>query len=142
MAGTFGGYWQANILRQITGSQVMTQQTYWIAACTVAPMTAGGTNVALCEIQTVAGAYTRQAISTNMWQAVTGSSPATVANTAVINWTTAAGAAWGTVAYIAIFNTSTRGQGDILAWGACTNTVVATGDTLRIGTASLVISIT
>lgn len=142
--GQLGTYWEQNILRQITGSQVMTQQTYWLAACTAPPMTGGGSNVALMECQTNAGAYARVAVSTNMWQAVSGSSPAVARNTTVINWATAAGAgaAWGTIAYIAMMNTSTRQQGDILAWGACTNTVVATGDTLRIGTASLTISIT
>lgn len=79
-----------------------------------------------------------------MWQAVSGSSPAVARNTTVINFPTAvaAGGNWGTIAYIAMLNTSTRQQGDILAWGACTNTVVGTGDTLRIGTASLTISIT
>lgn len=140
--GQFGTYWEQNILRTITGSQVATQQTYWLAACTAPPMTAGGTNVALMEVQTNSGAYARVAISTNMWQAVSGSSPAVVRNTTIINFATAAGAAWGTVAYFALMNTSTWRQGEVLAWGACTNTTVGTGDTLRIGTASLTISIT
>lgn len=35
--GQLGTYWEQNILRQITGSQVMTQQTYWLAACTAPP---------------------------------------------------------------------------------------------------------
>lgn len=143
MAGTFGGYWQVNILRTITGSQVMTQQTYWLAACTAAPMTAGGTNMALAECQaTNTYAYTRYGLATSIWKAVSGSTPASVGNTTIINYNTATPGAWGTIAYLAIMNTSTVRTGDILAWGPCTNTVVGTGDTLRIATGSLVLSIT
>lgn len=141
--GQFGTHWEQTILMHITGQTSLTQQTYWIAACTAAPMTGAGTNMALAECEGTATAnYTRISINTAGWTTVSGSSPAVTRNTAPVIWQTATSCAWGTIGWIAIMDTSTIGGGDVLAWGACTNTAVGTGDTLRIGTQSLSLQVT
>lgn len=140
--GQFGTYWETQILKHITGQTSLTSHTFWMAACTAAPMTAAGTNVALGECQTNAASYARVAIATAAWTTVSGSSPAVVRNSAKISFATAASPGWGTISYLMIMNTSTLGQGEVLAWGACTNTAVGTGDTLALGTQSLALQIT
>src|SRR5512144_2436079 len=132
--GQFGTYGATQILKHLTSQTSLTQQTYWVGACTAAPMTAAGTNLALAECEPRATAnYTRIQLGTAAWTTVSGSSPAVVRNTTPITFLTATSCAWGTIAYIALFNTSTILTGEVLAWGACTNTVVGTGDTLITG---------
>ena len=109
----------------------MTQQTYWLAACTAAPMTGAGTNLALAECQqTNTQGYARFGIATNAWTVVSGSGSAAIRNTTTISFPTAVGA-WGTIGWMAVCNTATPRTGEVLGWAAVTNTVVTTGDTLR-----------
>lgn len=142
--GQFGTYWETQILKHITSQTSLTAQTYWVAACTAAPMTSAGTNLALAECATAGNAvgYARVIMGTAAWTVVSGSSPAVVRNSAKITWATAVSPAWGTIAYIALMNTSTIQTGEVLAWGACTQTVVGTGDTLSLGTQSLTLQVT
>lgn len=138
----FGPYWEQAILKHIAGQLVMTQYTVYVGACTAPPMTAGGTNLALaeCEAKNTAN-YTRIPIYTAGWTVVTGSTPAYIRNTNPVTFLTATSCSWGTIGYIALFNTSTILTGECLAWAACTNTVVGTGDTLIFGTQSLSVEV-
>lgn len=142
--GQFGTYWEQQILKHITNQTSMTQGTLWIGACTAAPMTAAGTNLALAECEPRATAnYARISINVPAgWTVVSGSSPAVVRNTSPITWLAATSCAWGTIGWLAIFNTSTILTGEVLAWGTCTSVAIGTGDTLTLGTQSLTLQLT
>lgn len=138
----FGPYWEVAVMRHITGSQNMTQLTVYVGLCTAAPLTAAGSNPALCECATNTGGYTRQGIGTNQWVAVSGSSPAVTYNSASFSWTTST-TSWGDVLYVALFNTSTINDGNVLAFATMPATkTIGTGDQAILGTQSLSLQLT
>lgn len=138
----FGPYWEVAVLRHITGSQNMTQATWFIGLCTGAPLTAAGSNPALCECCTNTGGYTRVEIYTANWVAVSGSSPAVTYNSAAKTWATST-TSWGDISYVAIFNTTTINDGNVVAFATAAATkTIATGDQAVLGTQSLALQIT
>ncbi len=143
MAGTFGTYWQVQILSQLAANSVLTQQTYWIALATGTMWTAAGSDFAS---EPGGGGYARTAINTGLWNATVsgaiGSSGSYITNSTQFTLATPT-SNWGTIGYIALCNTSTSGQGSILAWCTAANArAVLTGDTVVIGTSSLQLQIT
>lgn len=144
MAGTFGGYWQNKILADRLGQQTATQQTLFLALGTAAVFTAA-TNTFEPYDAATAG-YARYPIGTNsMFE--TASVPAAYAgsvatNTATMTITAGALSNWGDIGWIALMNTSTVGQGNVLAWctAAATRTVL-TGDQVLIAAGSLTIQV-
>lgn len=138
----FGPYWEVAVLRNITGSQAMTQYTVYVGLCTAAPLTGAGSNPALCECATNTGGYTRVGIGTNQWVAVAGSSPAVTYNSAAFTWSTST-TSWGDISYVALFNTSTVNDGNVVAFATAAATkTIATGDQAVLGTQSLALQIT
>ena len=151
MAGTFGGYWQSQILNSLVNNTTLTHtQTMWVALGTSAVFTAGGTNT--FEPFTAASAagagYARYGIGTgSCFEAVTvptaGSlSGAVATNTATLTISAGTTSSWGDIGWIAIMNTTTVGTGDVLAWctAAATRTV-STGDQVLIAAGSLSIQV-
>lgn len=138
----FGPYWETAILRHITGSQAMTQYTVWVGLCTAAPLTGSGSNPAVCECATNTGGYSRVGIATDTWGAVSGSSPANTYNSAAYTWSTST-TSWGDISYVALFNTATVNDGNVIAFATAAATkTIATGDQAVLGTSSLTLQIT
>lgn len=151
MAGTFGGYWQSQLLKHILGQATATQQqTNWIALGTSAVFTAGGTNTfePFTAASAVGAGYSRYPVGTNsFFEAITvptaGSlSGAICTNTATLTISAGVASSWGDIGWIAIMNTTTVGTGDVLAWctAAATRTV-STGDQVLIAAGSLSIQV-
>lgn len=137
----FGPYWEVAVLRHITGSQAMTQYTVWVGLCTAAPLTGSGSNPAVCECAATMN-YARVGIATNAWVAVAGSSPAVTYNSAAFTFNTATNN-WGDVLYVALFNTQTVNDGNVVAFATMPATkTIATGDQAVLGTQSLALQIT
>lgn len=146
MAGTFGTYWQGNILKDRLGQATATQQTLFLALGTQTLWTAAGTAPSWeCSND---GGYARYPIGTNsMFEAVTNatlapSSGAIATNTATLTISAGTTSDWGSVCIIALMNTTTVGTGDILAWcTAAATRVVAKGDQVLIAAGSLSIQV-
>ena len=143
MAGTFGVYWQQQILSHIADGTVFTQQTLWVALSTSTFWTAAGSDFAG---EPGGAAYARYGINTGLWSAVVsgaiGSSGCYILNSTQFTFAQPT-SNWGTIGYIALCNTSTSGQGYILAWCTAANArTVLTGDTVLVGTGSLQLQVT
>lgn len=146
MAGTFGGYWQGQILKDRLGQATATQQTVFIALGTTTMWTAAGTGPAWeCSND---GGYARYPVGTNScFESVTfpGAGPYTGAiatNTATLTISAGTTSSWGFVCMVALMNTATIGTGDVLGWCTAVATrQVLTGDQVLIAAGSLSIQV-
>jgi hypothetical protein len=87
------------------------------------------------EVSASGTAYTRQAINFNVATSGTATSDGTV------TWTTATDD-WGTVTHVAIMDSGTYGEGNVLFYGALTaSKVIETGDTFQISDTNLTVSL-
>ncbi|MEK9714091.1 MAG: hypothetical protein VW258_16125 [Thalassolituus sp.] len=129
MAG-FTDYTEDLVLDWLLTSGTATRPTAWyVALYTVAPTdTGGGTEVS-------GTSYARTAVTFS----VSGTSPATAANSAAVEFPEAGGS-WGTVVAAGIFDASTAGN--LLAYANLTaSKAVDTGDVLRFNTSALTVTL-
>lgn len=129
MAG-FTDYTEDLVLDWLLTSGTATRPTAWyVALYTVAPTdTGGGTEVS-------GTSYARTAVTFS----VSGTSPATAANSAAVEFPEAGGS-WGTVVAAGIFDSSTAGN--LLAYANLTTSkAVDTGDVLRFNTSALTVTL-
>jgi len=129
MAG-FTDYTEDLVLDWLLTSGTATRPTAWyVALYTVAPTdTGGGTEVS-------GTSYARTAVTFS----VSGTSPATAANSAAVEFPEAGGS-WGTVVAAGIFDASSAGN--LLAYANLTaSKAVDTGDVLRFNTSALTVTL-
>jgi len=129
MAG-FTDYTEDLVLDWLLTSGTATRPTAWyVALYTVAPTdTGGGTEVS-------GTSYARTAVTFS----VSGTSPATAANSAAVEFPEAGGS-WGTVVAAGIFDSSSAGN--LLAYANLTaSKAVDTGDVLRFNTSALTVTL-
>lgn len=129
MAG-FTDYTEDLVLDWLLTSGSATRPTAWyVALYTVAPTdTGGGTEVS-------GTSYARTAVTFS----VSGTSPATAANSAAVEFPEAGGS-WGTVVAAGIFDASSAGN--LLAYANLTaSKAVDTGDVLRFNTSALTVTL-
>lgn len=129
MAG-FTDYTEDLVLDWLLTSGTATRPTAWyVALYTVAPTdTGGGTEVSGTD-------YARTAVTFS----VSGTSPATAANSAAVEFPEAGGS-WGTVVAAGIFDASSAGN--LLAYANLTTSkAVDTGDVLRFNTSALTVTL-
>ncbi len=129
MAG-FTDYTEDLVLDWLLTSGSATRPTAWyVALYTVAPTdTGGGTEVSGTD-------YARTAVTFS----VSGTSPATAANSAAVEFPEAGGS-WGTVVAAGIFDASSAGN--LLAYANLTTSkAVDTGDVLRFNTSALTVTL-
>lgn len=129
MAG-FTDYTEDLVLDWLLTSGTATRPTAWyVALYTVAPTdTGGGTEVSGTN-------YARTAVTFS----VSGTSPATAANSAAVEFPEAGGS-WGTVVAAGIFDASSAGN--LLAYANLTTSkAVDTGDVLRFNTSALTVTL-
>lgn len=129
MAG-FTDYTEDLVLDWLLTSGSATRPTAWyVALYTVAPTdTGGGTEVSGTD-------YARTAVTFT----VSGTSPATAANSAAVEFPEAGGS-WGTVVAAGIFDASSAGN--LLAYANLTSSkAVDTGDVLRFNTSALTVTL-
>jgi len=129
MAG-FTDYTEDLVLDWLLTSGSATRPTAWyVALYTVAPTdTGGGTEVS-------GTSYARTAVTFS----VSGTSPATAANSAAVEFPEAGGS-WGTVVAAGIFDASSAGN--LLAYANLTTSkAVDTGDVLRFNTSALTVTL-
>jgi len=129
MAG-FTDYTEDLVLDWLLTSGTATRPTAWyVALYTVAPTdTGGGTEVS-------GTSYARTAVTFS----VSGTSPATAANSAAVEFPEAGGS-WGTVVAAGIFDSSSAGN--LLAYANLTTSkAVDTGDVLRFNTSALTVTL-
>ena len=129
MAG-FTDYTEDLVLDWLLTSGSATRPTAWyVALYTVAPTdTGGGTEVSGTN-------YARTAVTFS----VSGTSPATAANSAAVEFPEAGGS-WGTVVAAGIFDASSAGN--LLAYANLTaSKAVDTGDVLRFNTSALTVTL-
>jgi hypothetical protein len=129
MAG-FTDYTEDLVLDWLLTSGTATRPTAWyVALYTVAPTdTGGGTEVS-------GTSYARTAVTFS----VSGTSPATAANSAAVEFPEAGGS-WGTVVAAGIFDASSAGN--LLAYANLTTSkAVDTGDVLRFNTSALTVTL-
>ena len=129
MAG-FTDYTEDLVLDWLLTSGTATRPTAWyVALYTVAPTdTGGGTEVS-------GTSYARTAVTFS----VSGTSPATAANSAAVEFPEAGGS-WGTVVAAGIFDASSAGN--LLAYSNLTaSKAVDTGDVLRFNTSALTVTL-
>ena len=129
MAG-FTDYTEDLVLDWLLTSGSATRPTAWyVALYTVAPTdTGGGTEVSGTD-------YARTAVTFS----VSGTSPATAANSSAVEFPEAGGS-WGTVVAAGIFDASSAGN--LLAYANLTaSKAVDTGDVLRFNTSALTVTL-
>jgi len=125
MAGNLTNYLENKLLDHFLGTTTYTRPTVYVALFTVAPGDAGG------GTEVTGGSYARQAA------AFDAASSGATSNSANIDFT---GMPAATTVAIAIFDAST--SGNMLVHGTLTtNKTTDAGDTLRIATGDLDISI-
>ena len=125
MAGNLTNYLENKLLDHFLGTTTYTRPTVYVALFTVAPGDAGG------GTEVTGGSYARQAA------AFDATSSGATSNSANIDFT---GMPAATTVAIAIFDAST--SGNMLVHGTLTtNKTTDAGDTLRIATGDLDISI-
>ena len=125
MAGNLTNYLENKLLDHFLGTTTYTRPTVYVALFTVAPGDAGG------GTEVTGGSYARQAA------AFDAASSGATSNSANIDFT---GMPAATTVAIAIFDAST--SGNMLVYGTLTtNKTTDAGDTLRIATGDLDISI-
>ena len=125
MAGNLTNYLENKLLDHFLGTTPYTKPTVYVGLFTVAPTDAGG------GTEVTGGSYARQTA------AFSAASSGTTSNSANIDFT---GMPAATTVAIAIFDAST--SGNMLVYGTLTtNKTTDAGDTLRIATGDLDISI-
>ena len=84
-------------------------------------------------------AYARQTIA---FDAATGTSPCSSANTSTITFPTCTNVAWGTITHVAITDSATRAAGNVLFYGAVTTSkTIDVGDTFQVSAGNLTIAL-
>lgn len=122
MAGSFTDYLEDKVLKHVfTNTAYTAPTTLYIGLFTVAPTDAGGGT----EVSTAGTNYARQSMAFT----VSGTNPTQAANTAAVEWGTAA-SSWGTIVAAAVFDAASGGN--MLAWGDLTaNKTISAGDVFR-----------
>lgn len=132
MAGSFSDYLEDKLLKHVFTNTAYTSPTaLYVALYTVAPTDAGGGT----EVSTSGTNYARQLATFT----VSGSNPTQAANSAAVEWGTAA-STWGTIVAGAVFDAASGGN--MLAWADLTNNkTIASGDVFRFPTSSFVVTL-
>lgn len=132
MAGSFSDYLEDKVLKHVFANTAYTApSTLYVGLFTAAPTDAGGGT----EVSTSGTNYARQSMAFT----VSGSSPTQAANSAAVEWGTAA-SSWGTIVAAAVFDASSGGN--MLAWADLTNNkTISAGDVFRFPTSSFVVTL-
>jgi len=121
---SFSDYLEVELLDQIVGKTDYTMPTAYIALCTADPTDAG--TGADCNEVANANNYARVATDGDDWNAAASGS---ISNAEDITFPQASGS-WGTVTHFAIIDSTTYGEGNLLASGALDSSkAIGNGDT-------------
>ena len=93
--------------------------TLYVALLTAAPTNAS-TGATITEANYTG--YARVATTGSSWNASTGTSPATVSNSAAITFPACTGST-STVTYFALLDSATLGAGNMICWGALSSSL-------------------
>lgn len=136
MAGSFSNYAEDKILDHIVGKTSFTMPTVYVALCTADPTDAG--TGASCNEVSDTNNYARVATDGDDWDASSGGA---TANAAAITFPEASGS-WGTITHFAIIDSTTHGEGNMIAHGTVNvEKVITTGDTPRFAIGDLDITL-
>ncbi len=135
---SFSNYLEDKVLNHVFGGSAYTApSTLYIALLTSAPDdTSTGANIT--EVSGSGTGYSRVTASFS----VSGTAPTQASNSAELNWS--ATGSWGTVSHVAVLDSGTIGQGNVLAYtnlqdasGSTRTVSVLNGDTFRISASAL-----
>jgi len=135
MPGSFSDYLEEKLLAHAFGGPNYTRPTnVYFAAFTVAPDDTGG------GTECTGGSYARVELPNDgtTWSSPLVGFPTSISAVVGVVWPTAT-ANWGSVVAVGIFDAPTGGN--LLAWSTTTAKTVNTGDTLRINSGFLSISL-
>lgn len=140
MAGSLTDAMETDVLKALTGQATSVLSTtalahVYVALYTVTPSDTGG------GTEATGGSYAR-VDSKGSWGAPSGTSPTTVANNAAITFPTATGAWSSGSALVAFALLDASSAGNMIAWGALSDTskTVATGDTISFAIGALTLT--
>lgn len=134
MAGSFSDYLEASMLAHVFGGPSYTRPAnVYFAAFTTAPDDTGG------GVECTGGSYARVELPNDgtLWPAPAGS-PTAITNSVGIVWPTAT-ENWGDVVAVGIYDNAINGN--LLAWSTTASKTVNSGDTLRINSGLLSVSL-
>jgi len=119
--GSFGDYWEDEVLDHLFGKGAYTPPTIYVAASTVDP-TDDGSGIA----EPSGSGYARVETAGSDWDAASGGA---LDNANDINFPEASGS-WGTITHFALYDAAT--DGNMLAHGSLTaGQAIASGEVLR-----------
>lgn len=138
MAG-MSGYLETQILSHVFGTASYTKPTVLAIALLTTPADDTMTGATLPEVDNT-NAYSRQEL--NPLDANWNISSSQASNAMQINFPTATSSGWGTITDIAVVDSSTYGEGNVIVYGTLTSSKnVSAGDTLNIPIGGLVITL-
>lgn len=140
---SFSNYLEDKVLNHVFGGSAYTAPTtLYIALLTSAPddtsTGVSGQSNSIAEVSGSGTGYTRKSATFT----VSGTAPTQASNSAELNWS--ATGSWGTVSHVAVLDSGTIGQGNVLAYtnlqdasGNARTVSVLNGDTFRISASAL-----
>ncbi len=142
MAGTMGDVFEKRVMDLIfrndlasaTVPMTLNGTNVWIGLFTATPSDSGG------GTEATGGSYARVAVARTGagFNAATGTSPTTTANTGTVTFPTAT-VSWGTVTQFGIFDAATAGN--LIYWGDLgTSKLIGVGDTASFAAGALTIT--
>lgn len=143
MAGKLSVYTSNFVLNKILRSTDWTPpSSYWVGLFLAGSETALRNNTVTSGIEVPnSNAYARQEIRGATSITFPASTAGSTSNSAAIVFPTATGS-WGTIYYVALLDSSTIGAGNVILYGSLsTAKPVDSGDTMRINTGSMVLSL-